>query len=129
MMRRPPGSTRTDTLVPYTTLVRSDTGRNPRFFEDRHQRQHGERGGRSRFDHHGAARRQRRPDLAGRHRRRKVPGLHKKRNPGSFLFPEDAAARLWGRKETTTELQSLMRSPNADLCWKKKHKTQLPKKS
>src|SRR3546814_16794593 len=27
MIRRPPRSTRTDTLFPYTTLVRSDTGR------------------------------------------------------------------------------------------------------
>src|SRR3546814_11127016 len=28
MIRRPPRSTRTDTLFPYTTLVRSDSGRN-----------------------------------------------------------------------------------------------------
>src|SRR3546814_3952442 len=27
MIRRPPGSTRTDTLFPYTTLFRSDAGR------------------------------------------------------------------------------------------------------
>src|SRR3546814_4293202 len=29
MIRRPPGSTRTDTLFPYTTLFRSDTGNAP----------------------------------------------------------------------------------------------------
>src|SRR3546814_1830091 len=29
MIRRPPRSTRTDTLFPYTTLFRSATGRNP----------------------------------------------------------------------------------------------------
>src|SRR3546814_10910223 len=35
MIRRPPGSTRTDTLFPYTTLFRSDGG------EDRRQRSGG----------------------------------------------------------------------------------------
>src|SRR3546814_14136003 len=30
MIRRPPRSTRTDTLLPYTTLFRSHTGRPPR---------------------------------------------------------------------------------------------------
>src|SRR3546814_16507941 len=30
MRRRPPGSTRTDTLFPYTTLFRSDDGRRQR---------------------------------------------------------------------------------------------------
>src|SRR3546814_13004737 len=32
MIRRPPRSTRTDTLFPYTTLFRSETGRHRRLF-------------------------------------------------------------------------------------------------
>src|SRR3546814_17805797 len=34
MIRRPPGSTRTDTLLPYTTLFRSRLGRGPLLMRD-----------------------------------------------------------------------------------------------
>src|SRR3546814_13604565 len=38
MIRPPPGSTRTDTLVPYTTLFRSDTNRGPGLRRPGHHR-------------------------------------------------------------------------------------------
>src|SRR3546814_21160814 len=48
MIRRPPRSTRTDTLFPYTTLFRSPNGdtvdRNARFFQDRELRCFGSAG-------------------------------------------------------------------------------------
>src|SRR3546814_10227577 len=44
MLRRPPRSTRTDTLFPYTTLFRSAAGRRGRF-DDAHRRDAGQRHG------------------------------------------------------------------------------------
>src|SRR3546814_2208171 len=94
MIRRPPRSTRTDTLFPYTTLFRS--------------RGYGlERGllGRQRSDL------ARRPGAA-RHLRTAAAG----RAGGAGCAP--------GRSEEhTSELQSLMRISYAVFCLKKKHKT------
>src|SRR3546814_8479586 len=108
MIRRPPRSTRTDTLFPYTTLFRSPsrTHRRARAVE-RH-------GG------HGAARdnvercNRSRPDrdhvLRNHHRRRAPPGLE--------------SARRWRRSEEhTSELQSLMRISYTVFCLKKKSNT------
>ena len=50
-----------------------DAGGHAGFFEDRHQRQHGQRRVGGRLEHHGAAGGQRRADLAGGHRRREIP--------------------------------------------------------
>src|SRR3546814_8877590 len=93
MRRRPPRSTRTDTLFPYTTLFRSDPGvalaPQPQTGPEKEQR----------GEHRRARRRVAEQDRA-QHRRRAV-----------------------GRSEEhTSELQSLMRISYAVFCLKKKHK-------
>src|SRR3546814_6767774 len=114
MIRRPPRSTRTDTLFPYTTLFRSQ-GRL--------------RGLRLRRDRAGAGQfLQRRPGFA-------VPG----RDQGSALHDAGGLARPPQRadrdvprrrgdgalrsEEHTSELQSLMRISYAVFCLKKKKET------
>src|SRR3546814_7328733 len=92
MRRRPPGSTRTDTLFPYTTLFRSQQGQH--FILSRRQTEHcrfvGDQGGRQGLG------------LARSHRR----GMRS----------------LGGRSEEhTSELQSLMRNSYAVFCLKKKN--------
>src|SRR3546814_7917431 len=97
MLRRPPGSTRTDTLLPYTTLFRSGGGvaRRPGIGNvGRHSR--------AAADHR---RRVRRVDRAGVTRRTRPVG-------------ED-------RKSTRLNSQSLMRISYAVLCLKKKNNNQL----
>src|SRR3546814_8730576 len=104
MIRRPPRSTRTDTLFPYTTLFRS-RGRRPAEF--------------GRTDAGGGA-----GAAAGRaadrlHRRRRLPvRLH---HP--VARPDRARRHPQGRSEEhTSELQSLMRISYAVFCLKKKRK-------
>src|SRR3546814_9395625 len=106
MRRRPPRSTRTDTLFPYTTLFRSDVGisRVALIFVDQHEttriaqlldRRHGlhaPEGG----DEHGVARR-------------------------NLVLLDHRARRS---EEHTSELQSLMRISYAVFCLKKKNKQQ-----
>src|SRR3546814_7037711 len=93
MIRRPPRSTRTDTLFPYTTLFRS--GIRPRRLASRRHP-----GGVCSY--RGAQPRA----AAGRHR------LHGGREP----------ANLGRSEEHTSELQSLMRISYAVFCLKKKKK-------
>src|SRR3546814_1531104 len=95
MIRRPPRSTRTDTLFPYTTLFRSN-------FDVRIDRP-----GRRRADRHDAQACRSRPDAgrqAGRCRPRRGDG------------------RAERSEEHTSELQSLMRISYAVFCLKKKTK-------
>src|SRR3546814_10251448 len=99
MIRRPPRSTRTDTLFPYTTLFRSlhcaaawggqgDRLSVVRFHEERLRRRR-----RARYD--------------------------RRRYAASVL---QCAPRGWARSEEhTSELQSLMRISYAVLCLKKKN--------
>src|SRR3546814_5576244 len=96
MIRRPPRSTRTDTLFPYTTLFRSVPVDDPR-------RQ--PIGG----DDHGRARARGRAQDRGRIQ----------------LLPRgaDDARRLGRSEEHTSELQSLMRISYAVFCLKKKKKS------
>src|SRR3546814_5938340 len=99
MIRRPPRSTRTDTLFPYTTLFRSSVGLG------RHQRADDPRPpDTARKDHIGAARR---PVL--RHCRADPQRLSGHGAPRS--------------EEHTSELQSLMRISYAVFCLKKKTTT------
>src|SRR3546814_9653928 len=96
MIRRPPRSTRTDTLFPYTTLFRS--------------RHRGLRGGQPRGV--GTARRR------GSDQRQ----LH----PGSVVARRRSPAVRGGAvrsEEHTSELQSLMRISYAVFCLKKKKTT------
>src|SRR3546814_8753397 len=105
MIRRPPRSTRTDTLFPYTTLFRSQGGQ----LADRT----GGGGGRLRpadqpVDHRGAG--------AERHRLRPL---------GRAVWrhhPEGRCGRAveFRSEEHTSELQSLMRISYAVFCLKKK---------
>src|SRR3546814_2785886 len=94
MIRRPPRSTRTDTLFPYTTLFRSRRGFPARSPARRRE-------GRTRQGGSGA--------VGGR--RQHAAGLDD-RNP--------AAGRS---EEHTSELQSLMRISYAVFCLKKKNNT------
>src|SRR3546814_3479036 len=129
MIRRPPRSTRTDTLFPYTTLFRS--GSDAADAEGRH-------GGTRRRRPRAAVDRRR----AG-HRRGRAPhagtaqGAHGARGDAD---PRGAAAERHGARlfrrarglrdrseEHTSELQSLMRNSYAVFCLKKK--TQIQQKS
>src|SRR3546814_5614336 len=95
MIRRPPRSTRTDTLFPYTTLFRSrqpDQSRSGR-------QQHAAAG----------ATRQRRQAAEDRSRRLRAP--HRA-----------TTGAVHRSEEHTSELQSLMRISYAVFCLKKKNK-------
>src|SRR3546814_7521755 len=103
MIRRPPRSTRTDTLFPYTTLFRSgsDEGAPGRELS---------RAGRP----HGGRRRDPRARAARRpHARR---GLHARQRGDEGLPEEPPGDRS---EEHTSELQSLMRTSYAVFCLKK----------
>src|SRR3546814_5991680 len=120
MIRRPPRSTRTDTLFPYTTLFRSDPGRNLR-----HLRLSGtgDAGG---PDIGGLFAGRRRPSAArhgqedqggdGRAARPLRRRVREKRHRGG------QGERTVRSEEHTSELQSLMRISYAVFCLKKKIK-------
>src|SRR3546814_10255270 len=93
MIRRPPRSTRTDTLFPYTTLFRS-----------RHAPGRARRGRRR-----AGAERRRQDDPSRRHLRLHPP-------------PPRRGAPQRRSEEHTSELQSLMRISYAVFCLKKKKK-------
>src|SRR3546814_3304500 len=126
MIRRPPRSTRTDTLFPYTTLFRSHIQQHWRFTvaDDASRLHHpcgAERGG---ADGDGRDRRDAAPvgGAGGRGRRDRGfrPGLEGRRALKA-LFPHAATTRGVTRSdEHTSELQSLMRSSYAVFCLKKK---------
>src|SRR3546814_1294864 len=103
MIRRPPRSTRTDTLFPYTTLFRSFLGTAPAEPHQRPARPVEDRGRQA-----GAVGGDRRSRLA----HRPLPGVH--RGPGAEQRPRS--------EEHTSELQSLMRISYAVFCLKKKNK-------
>src|SRR3546814_3149652 len=108
MIRRPPRSTRTDTLFPYTTLFRSERagGERPRLFVGRRR---------------GFALSS--PPVSGRGRGRACPGSHSTSLP---LTPPASGRGMNGdyhdqrSEEHTSELQSLMRISYAVFCLKKK---------
>src|SRR3546814_1982368 len=112
MIRRPPRSTRTDTLFPYTTLFRS-------LLADLGEEQRGQRRGLGRLEHDGVAGSQCRGDLPGQHQQREVPRDHL----GGDTQAAGAVAavlQLVRSEEHTSELQSLMRISYAVFCLKKK---------
>src|SRR3546814_4936309 len=100
MIRRPPRSTRPDTLFPYTTLFRSDP--------DRRLREHVQRLRAGIHRERGAL-----PALCELLRRGRMPVLA----VAAELGP---VARLARSEEHTSELQSLMRISYAVFCLKKK---------
>src|SRR3546814_8968641 len=106
ILRRPPRSTRTDTLLPYTPLFRSGT------------RLHEQRGvevgadplagglvGRERTGRHGIGRSGHAGTSSG---------------SGSAIAAYSARRGSWRSEEHTSELQSLMRISYAVFCLKKK---------
>src|SRR3546814_6316797 len=98
MIRRPPRSTRTDTLFPYTTLFRSDAVRVASRIEQY-----------SRYADAGV--------VASRNRTRKEVKLTIRAAHGGRV------QHAFGRSEEhTSELQSLMRISYAVFCLKKKNK-------
>src|SRR3546814_7415455 len=112
MIRRPPRSTRTDTLFPYTTLFRSASNahcaRVVSHLERRRRGDRGAAGGRARADRPVAARR------AGRGHCRLV------RAARDDALDRPAAVAGERSEEHTSELQSLMRISYAVFCLKKK---------
>src|SRR3546814_5731368 len=99
MIRRPPRSTRTDTLFPYTTLFRSERGQEVEPEGDVVPRTSGRALGRVRM----------------------LPALrnHAEHGGGGARVHPTAAVRS---EEHTSELQSLMRISYAVFCLKKKNK-------
>src|SRR3546814_2634239 len=107
MIRRPPRSTRTDTLFPYTTLFRSLAMILDRMATDRQPQRH--RVGR-------AAAKEQVPHLRLARGQRRGPQCRLRR-------PAQAGVAFEGRSEEhTSELQSLMRISYAVFCLKKKNK-------
>src|SRR3546814_7430245 len=113
MIRRPPRSTRTDTLFPYTTLFRSLGHRLA------HQVLHARQLRRRRVDVALAK-------LVDAHRGRADEGSHVRRDAAGFQVLQVVAQRgpldriLDRSEEHTSELQSLMRISYAVFCLKKK---------
>src|SRR3546814_6364980 len=125
MIRRPPRSTRTDTLFPYTTLFRSK--REPDDGSDRGV----EKGGRGRKGHADVKRQPPAPvSLSGKPAAPacRLSGVEH----GAGPLPQDRGQRPDHRcaggsgrepdrsEEHTSELQSLMRISYAVFCWNKK---------
>src|SRR3546814_1833375 len=108
MIRRPPRSTRTDTLFPYTTLFRSARRglHRPRRRGDHRRRVH--------RSHPHRAPLVRRPAPGGRGQGRRA-GAAREPDPGQHHLPEPVRS-----EEHTSELQSLMRISYAVFCLKKK---------
>src|SRR3546814_2622884 len=102
MIRRPPRSTRTDTLFPYTTLFRSPA----QHHADPVRRSH------RRIDREAVLRRF--------HPRRDAGDQQCGGDPRRLLLSEAALRRS---EEHTSELQSLMRISYAVFCLKKKNIT------
>src|SRR3546814_3597099 len=104
MIRRPPRSTRTDTLFPYTTLFRSCDG----------------------CCVHAAGAGIRAAYRARPQRGDWLPYRREQRSPDPCPLPWQDRARtrsLWRSEEHTSELQSLMRISYAVFCLKKKKNT------
>src|SRR3546814_4694429 len=104
MIRRPPRSTRTDTLLPYTTLFRSGSCRS-----QQSHRRHGPDPDEQFLLHHRAQIGQNPTD------QREQAQHQRERSKG-----ETAVAHQRRSEEHTSELQSLMRISYAVFCLKKK---------
>src|SRR3546814_4833441 len=127
MIRRPPGSTRTDTLFPYTTLFRAWRGiEREQIRAQRHQRRCSFRLslllGRAAFDllgflpvKLGLSRLKLRVDLRRRHQHIDTDRIASADAVNLLLPPQ-----IRRSEEHTSELQSLMRISYAVFCLKKK---------
>src|SRR3546814_4271758 len=101
MIRRPPRSTRTDTLFPYTTLFRSlNAGKDAHVLKSFLTLQYGQ-----------------------------TVAIDRADGPGSAEIDTDTSQHKGRSEEHTSELQSLMRISYAVFCLKKKNKTKHKHKS
>src|SRR3546814_8554139 len=129
MIRRPPRSTRTDTLVPYTTLFRLTGGQRIALL-----RKHDKQPVAEQLDDPAAVLLE---DLAqGAHQLRDktrggfIPQPLEHAGAADEIGKNDGGHedilenRRAGSEEHTSELQSLMRISDADLCLKNKHNTE-----
>src|SRR3546814_3623086 len=122
--RRPPRSTRTDTLFPYTTLFRSQAARHPRQLRRQEQLRglfrHARQQRRLSIPGSCAAVLQREPEIRGDAMKTQTISHHRSA-AGRMLtrvdFPQ--AVRKVRSEEHTSELQSLMRISYAVFCLKK----------
>src|SRR3546814_4076176 len=105
MIRRPPRSTRTDTLFPYTTLFRSDIARDADA-ED--------------MVHHIAAQCPAGVEMAFAAARDARIHQYLRRGHGGGAEEDEARGDHLRSEEHTSELQSLMRISYAVFCLKKK---------
>src|SRR3546814_10803333 len=110
MLRRPPRSTRTDTLLPYTTLFRSAPS----------HRASAEACHRNRD---GARARARKPRCRGAFHKRAAAYRAIPSRPGRNR-PKRRRSRDRRSEEHTSELQSLMRISYAVFCLKKKNSSE-----
>src|SRR3546814_3407240 len=106
MIRRPPRSTRTDTLFPYTTLFRSRRARHPRPFRPALRRN-------ACAETEGAVSGRR----GHRHQRPRRRSCRRQ-----LQISRARVLELERSEEHTSELQSLMRISYAVFCLKKKNK-------
>src|SRR3546814_8636776 len=121
MIRRPPRSTRTDTLFPYTTLVRSFDHESsaPFFFADGAMREDSiaDKQGQAAVDLNGND--VARPKLHKLRQRQAGSGQYAaRRKPHMVHLPAKPLAPR--SEEHTSELQSLIRISYAGFCLKKK---------
>src|SRR3546814_3066646 len=105
MIRRPPRSTRTDTLFPYTTLFRTSQAAR----QGRHRRRQ------SRYQRHNLRPHAVRRALAKPTTRLRSPA------PSHRRRAQTAPGKSRRSEEHTSELQSLMRISYAVFCLKKKN--------
>src|SRR3546814_10015711 len=129
MIRRPPRSTRTDALFPYTTLFRSEQ---PDREDQPEQRQRVDREAGDIEDREGAEQHHRHRDRGDQ---RRAPALQKDEHDDDdeqdrleqrLLHLADRQFDEIGRiidRKSTRELQSIMRISYAVFCLKKKNKT------
>src|SRR3546814_10004732 len=125
MIRRPPRSTRTDTLFPYTTLFRSrPAGRPGRPRRRAHAAGQGAGQGHGRKgQERGEAGEVRRQRAAGGGRAgAPAPGRLEQQARGAHRAARAAGLTARRSEEHTSELQSLMRISYAVFCWKKTNK-------
>src|SRR3546814_4992041 len=131
MIRRPPRSTRTDTLFPYTTLFRSRAHR-PDRSGGRRRAHHLVTGAVDQVRALGDAGSRRRLQCAPTPRPRRLEEVRLPIRPARRADRAGAAARAFGQpsaggaagrrsEEHTSELQSLMRISYAVFCLKKKN--------
>src|SRR3546814_8258898 len=112
MIRRPPSSTRTDTLFPYTTLFRSNVPSDRIDYEDVNPNRRSNHTDRTCHD-----------DDHPKPNRVKAQLHHGRENDGNRKQNHRQLVHQCRSEEHTSELQSLMRNSYAVFCLKKKIQT------